>query len=442
MNKVISILLTLLSISHAQAQPEINSDHAALINYTVKVDDTWQKIATSHLKDPKNISQVKHLNSVTNLASPIPNRTLRIPKSLVKEMAAQARVIHLACAVPVRFIGLNQALAIGSVVHEGAVIDVPADCNIALLLEDGSTIRLPSSATLVITRLRKNTIEPTAEVKLDLARGRVDLGVFKGRTSTTPFDVRTPLSVMGVRGTEFRAGYAPEAGLARVEVLSGVVQTQGIADKQSVNITKGQGVPINASGTRLATEQLLPPPSYVAAKKISTQSYTAQLTTVELANHYIATKNKAANMPDSMNIEILQTPELEITTESNQIIFYQLSTATKSNLIGPERHYAFCSPSQGTTSLGCRASFETPLANSHTMSFNLTRIKDGKVQSVITTPELQAQGGAFTIHGLTSGQYNWQLSYLATQENTTDIPRTTIRQTGSFELITLEAQTP
>ena len=133
------------------------------------------------------------------------------------------------------------------------------------MLEDGSIIRLPSSASLKITTLRKNAIESAPEVRLDLTRGRVELDVHKGRAKTTPFEIRTPLSIMGVRGTEFRVGYSPEDNAGQVEVLGGIVQTRGSADAQGRPITKGLGVPIDADGKALAIEKLLAPPAFESA---------------------------------------------------------------------------------------------------------------------------------------------------------------------------------
>jgi hypothetical protein len=102
-----------------------------------------------------------------------------------------------------------------------------------MLLEDSSVIRLPSSAAVKIAILRKNALESSPEVQLDLVRGRIELEVYKGRAQTTPFEVRTPLSITGVRGTEFRVGYAPAEQTGQVEVLGGVVQAMGLSDAES-----------------------------------------------------------------------------------------------------------------------------------------------------------------------------------------------------------------
>jgi ferric-dicitrate binding protein FerR (iron transport regulator) len=175
-------------------------------------------------------------------------------------------------------------------VAEGAIIEVPAECHASLLLEDGSVIRLPSSASLKITTLRKNALESVPEVKLDLARGRIELDVNKNRTKSTPFEVRTPLSIMGVRGTEFRVGYSPDEHLGQVEVLGGTVQTRGSSDAMSRPITKGLGVPIDSEGKALAIEKLLEAPLFESAQPTqgAQPSYVVALAPIALASYYTA----------------------------------------------------------------------------------------------------------------------------------------------------------
>jgi hypothetical protein len=55
---------------------------------------------------------------------------------------------------------------------------------------------------------------------------------------------------------------------------------------------------------------------------------------------------------------------------------------------------------------------------------------------------LQARNGRFAIQGLPAGHYNWTLSYAIAGHADTSSSEQVIRQSGTFELITLSAPQP
>jgi hypothetical protein len=269
----------------------------------------------------------------------------------------------------------------------------------------------------------------------------VELDVHKGRAKTTPFEIRTPLSIMGVRGTEFRVGYSSEDNAGQVEVLGGIVQTRGSTDTKARPITKGLGVPIDGDGKALDIEQLLPPPAFESALATAgTQpSFVAKLTPIPLANYYVVDSANTANLTGNRSSHNLLAPELFIPRVTKQATFYQLTSVSASGLVGTERHYAFCAaPSDGKTAR-CSAMFDAPLADGIPISFALSRTVDGAAQSLVQTDTLQARNGRFAIQGLPAGHYSWTLSYRMAPSHDTPTSDTVIRQSGAFELITLSA---
>jgi hypothetical protein len=196
-------------------------------------------VANKYLQQPFDMAAIQKANQLKNIDLLPVGSELLIPRHIVKQSPSKASVMSLSCATPIRVANSPKPLAVGAVILEGTIIEVPPECHVSLLLEDGSIIRLPSSAALKITTLRKNALETAPEVRLDLTHGRIELDVNKGRAKTTPFEIRTPLSIMGVRGTEFRVGYSPDDNAGQVEVLGGIVQTRGSTDTQARAITKG-----------------------------------------------------------------------------------------------------------------------------------------------------------------------------------------------------------
>jgi len=350
----------------------------------------------------------------------------------------------LSCATSIRVGNSSKALTVGTQVSEGALIEVPAECHVSLLLEDGSIIRLPSSAALKISTLRKNALETAPEVKLDLARGRVELDVNKGRSKLTPFEVRTPISIMGVRGTEFRVGYSPEDQAGQVEVLGGTVQTRGNTDANAQAITKGLGVPINADGKSLGVETLLDPPTFAVAKATagSAPSFVVQLTAPPHASYFVADSSNTANLTGQRSSQHLLSPELFIPRLTPQLTFYLLTSVSETGLVGTERTYGFCTPIADGKEARCSALFEAPLADGVAISFQLSKTIDGVTHQLVDTQTLHARHGRFAIQGLPAGRYQWRLSYPLAEAPHASNSHPVIRQSGSFELITLPTPSP
>jgi hypothetical protein len=441
MNKVLAFVLIAACSFGVLSQNKDNLDESSVIPYKIKAGDTFNKVAQKYLQLPVEMAAIQKVNQLKNIDMLSVGTELLIPRHIVKQSPSKASVMSLSCSTAIRVADSPKPLAVGTVILEGAIIEVPPECHVSLLLEDGSIIRLPSSAALKITTLRKNALETAPEVRLDLTHGRIELDVNKGRAKTTPFEIRTPLSIMGVRGTEFRVGYSPEDNVGQVEVLGGVVQTRGRADSQARPITKGLGVPIDGDGKALGIEKLLAPPAYESAHATAgTQpSFVAKLTAVPLANYYIADSANTANLTGNRLSQNLLAPELFIPRVTKQATFYQLTSVSASGLVGTERHYAFCAAPNDGKQARCSTMFDAPLADGVPISFTLSRMSDGAQQILVKTDNLQARNGRFAIQGLPAGHYSWTLSYSMAKMPDASASDTVIRQSGAFELIPLSA---
>lgn len=442
--KPLSLLIGLCLGGTAIAQNNEGPDEPSYIAYKIKSGDNISKLAQKYLIQSANLEEIQKVNHLQNIDLLKIGSNLNIPRQLVRTKPSVATIIGLSCATAVRVDNSTKPLTIGSLVAEGAVIEVPAECHASLLLEDGSVIRLPSSASLKITTLRKNSLESAPEVKLDLARGRIELDVNKNRSKSTPFEVRTPLSIMGVRGTEFRVGYSPDEQQAQVEVLGGTVQTRGSSDTISRPITKGLGVPIDSEGKALAIEQLLEAPSFASAHPTqgAQPSYVVALAPVALASYYTAVNANTANFNEAKSSQQLLAPELFIPRLTKQATFYQLSSASESGLIGLERNYAFCAALPDQQAGRCSAVFSVPLAEGSAINFQLTKDADNVVQPLVNAQNLQARNGRFAIQGLPAGRYTWSLSYAMNDGTATSSKKQLHAQSGSFELILLPTDKP
>lgn len=405
--------------------------NSPLIVYKIQNGDTLNKLSRKYFRQPSDLETIKQINHLGNIDLLKSGAWLKIPRDTVKQSPSQATINSLSCARTIRAGTPLRPMAVGSVLTEGAIIDIPSECHASMLLDDGSAIRLPSSAAIKITILRRNALEKTPEVQLDLVRGKVDLEVFKGRAKTTPFEVRTPLSVTGVRGTEFRVGYTPQGETGQVEVLGGIVSAMGLNDTEAKAISKGQGMPFDSSGKSLPIEKLLPPPSFEAADLNSDapSTYNIKLKATPEADHYIVTSAKTANLLSSHTSESISAPVVQTPKLSQQTVFFKFASVSKAGLMGATSQYGFCTAPNDSKSARCKATFDAPMSENSLITFALTRQSQGNSQELVSTKKLQSRNGEFTIEGLPSGRYSWNMSYATAH--------TATRQSGTFDLLTL-----
>lgn len=178
MRKTWGLLFTMLLSGTSFAQLNDNRPEGALIIYKIQAGDTLSQLSRKYLKQPADLQAIRHLNHLRSIDLLPAGDLLKIPRPSVKQRPSQATIISLSCARAIAAGTPPKPMSVGSVLTEDAIIDVPAECHIAMLLEDGSVIRLPSSAAVKIATLRKNALESSPEVQLDLVKGRVELEVY------------------------------------------------------------------------------------------------------------------------------------------------------------------------------------------------------------------------------------------------------------------------
>jgi hypothetical protein len=153
--------------------------------------------------------------------------------------------------------GAPLLLDIGSKVSEGTRITTSGNSFLTLQLADLSRISLPSNTSIELAKLRKAMYTGAPRTELKLVRGKVvsrvsPLNINKGR-----FEVHTPISVAGVRGTYFRVGYNGKK--VANEVIEGNVLTSAPStpDTRMLNSAKGNIVQVKSIGPAI---DLLPAP--------------------------------------------------------------------------------------------------------------------------------------------------------------------------------------
>ncbi len=249
-------------LAGAAAPPALAED--ALTPYEVRAGDTLYQLAQRYLESPEDWRRLARLNRVSDPRRLPVGATLLIPMDRLRGVASHATVLYLKGLVvadaPARELQVGDELAEGTAlrVHEGAFV--------GLGLADGSTLHLPARTELTLERLRAADGIGGPQNTLRLERGRVDSRV-RPQPAGARFDVRTPLALTGVRGTQFGVALAEDGSRAFADVIAGRVAVAANGLPQSpVALEAGQGAVTASAAQAPRVLPLLPAPALGAAE--------------------------------------------------------------------------------------------------------------------------------------------------------------------------------
>ncbi len=221
--------------------------------YRVARNDTLISLAEKYTTGAQNWQALQTLNNVADPRQLPIGLLLRIPFHMIPLLPGDATVAHVSGEA-----WLDQRpLQPGDSVAEGGSIRTGSNGFVTLGLRDGSAITIPSNASIAIQRLRVFKNAPLTDTILSVDNGSLESNVAPEKKGVGRFEVRTPVSITGVRGTRLRVHASTDG--ARSEVLEGAVQldTEG---KDSARLTNNQGAAIDSSGRLLGVSTLLPAP--------------------------------------------------------------------------------------------------------------------------------------------------------------------------------------
>ena len=125
-----------------------------------------------------------------------------------EEAKRSARVIDLKGEAEVRLAGRESwvPLETDSVLNQGDIVRTKADSYLTIYLNgvgETATVEVTENSQLMMSELTADQEAGTQKTLLDLAIGEVLIKAQKLHTPESKFEVKTPTSIVGVRGTEF-----------------------------------------------------------------------------------------------------------------------------------------------------------------------------------------------------------------------------------------------
>lgn len=271
---LISLGLLGANYSHAEPAGAIGNNFI----YIVEPGDTLSELATRYTTRSEVWRQLQKINNVHDeLALPI-GKQLQVPFPLIPVVATGAELTHTQGSVWVNERPTSRA----QLLKAGDSIRTGANGFATLKLEDQSTLSLPNNSQLHIRQLNAFERARLTDAILELQAGTVESRVAPEHTGVGRFEIHTPLSVTGVRGTDLRIHTAH--GIAMTELLSGKAHYD-TSTQQHLNLKATQGVSIQADGTSQIVP-LLTAPSITAPEQ-GRQGWQVSLDPIVGAQYYV-----------------------------------------------------------------------------------------------------------------------------------------------------------
>src|SRR3546814_800156 len=222
--------------------------------YRVMKDDTLIMLSSRFTDSTGHWRTLQTLNTVDDPTRLPIGLELKIPFALIPELPAQARVVHVTGTAH----SGQKRLAVGDQLAEGATVTTQASGFATLALADGSTLTVPAQSSLNLERLRVFKGTGLTDTISTLNNGSLESQVAPQGAGVGRFEIRSPVSITGVRGTQLRVHVNVQG--SRSEVLEGVA---GLNSQQaeSTRLRQGQGAAVNRSGELQPVRPLLPAPA-------------------------------------------------------------------------------------------------------------------------------------------------------------------------------------
>ena len=208
-----AICLLLVASSAWPEEPRFFIHHA-------QAGDTLLKLANRYLVNRNDWLIFQKFNTINNPKAIPLGTQIRIPVSAMRLDASPVEVIATTGSVT----SSAGAVVTASKISEGDKLTTSEGGFVTIKLADGSTLTVqPKSNVRIETARQLVNTGGVTDIVVSLDSGRVETQVVKQRNSAARYEIRTPTSNMGVRGTVFRVGADESGKRGQGEVVEGLV---------------------------------------------------------------------------------------------------------------------------------------------------------------------------------------------------------------------------
>ena len=219
------------------------AEEPRLFTHIAQNGDTLIKLAKRYLVNPDDWQIFMKSNVIADPRRLVLGSQIKIPVSAMRVETAAVEIIATQGAVE----SSAGAIERGSKVKEGDKLTTGDGGFVTIKLADGSTLTVqPKSTVRVETARQFVNSGGVTDTVVRLDAGRVETNVIKQKNPGGRYEIRTPTSNMGVRGTIFRVG-ADDSGLrGQSEVVEGLVVVTSASPKSAATdaTSAAKGLPL------------------------------------------------------------------------------------------------------------------------------------------------------------------------------------------------------
>ena len=421
-NYLAFLLLLMINSSKVSASSADES-----VPYTVVSGDTIIQLVKRFLMPPYNVEELLKTNKIDNPDIIHEGSVLLFPRMALRHTPSYAEIIQVSCKSEI--IVRNKVLAKGDMLVEGDHVDVPSDCSIRMVLEDGSIVALPSGGQLKIDKIRENVLESGPMLEMQISHGRVEANVNRGTNRTAPFQINTPTIAMGVRGTKFRVGHSEKNNNSSLEVMSGSVAIATLSNPAEGEklVEGGRGVMVDAQGFTLADEALLPSPNL----QVTRMNQRRWLLNIDQSSGTTKVWKRSSSLATFTDMPISKPVakyEYWVDEPDENAIFYELLGESEAGLRGKVARYGICKSNNKT----CNVIFHSIFPPTTPIHIRLDRVDSEDPFILEHTLDISTNNGLFVITGLPAGDYEWVIRQ----------PNNILEESGAFKLLSYNGSPP
>lgn len=312
--------------------------------HRIQLNDTLIGLSNLYTRNSANWTTIQRHNAIADPSKLAIGYQLRIPFTLISAIPAPTTAVHVSGKAEIDGVPLRT----GMPVTEGATVTTATDAFVTLQLSDGTKLTLPRGGYTQLERLRQFEGLGLTDSIVVIEQGEIDSDVAPTGKGVGRFEIRTPVAIIGVRGTRFRVHVAEEG--SRSEVLAGVVdlQTPSTSEKptQRVSLPSGHGATISPDGS-LQIQPLLPPPVVGIAQRAGAGQWTAHVTPVLGAVGYLVQVSRDADGMDVISSQKFDNADIRFSARRSGTHYASVRAINAAGLGGGDTYVAF----EGTSGL-------------------------------------------------------------------------------------------
>lgn len=405
-------LTFVLSASSMPSWAEVDGQHYL---YTTQNGDTLIHIAKRYLVDENDWQSLKKINKIADPRFIRTGTSIRIPLADMKTVETQGSVVRV--EGPVESNGAK--LMPGAPVRVGQDIKTGENGFVTIKLADGSTLVVQSLSQVRLENSRLIAAAGLPQTRIALASGRVEADVAKRVGGNRQFEIRTPTSNMGVRGTKFRVSSDPAAKTSTGEVLEGTVNVAELVASNNRDVAAGFGTVVEQGKPPADPVKLLAPPDLSAAAALHERPLLRfKFTPLEGATGYRAQVATDASFSELRAEGVFKTAEAKFGDLADGNYHLRLRAVDKSGIEGADAVLPFrlkarpeppfpSAPQNKSKFSGENADFKwAKSTEAATYRFQLAR--DAKFSALVTDEKAVGADTFTPPNNLTPGEYFWR----------------------------------